>query len=353
MKNSQANYDQSVFINGKKLKGVVSVDGSYTHSYKPLNVLGQGVVRTILADVSQADFSISRNVNFKDIFNPTDVYSTIDAVNSSIRGSLNYGNKVFGFETGYMSSYSYSVSYGDFPQSNIGIKAYGDIGSGLYISNYDSTSIQKGQIGTLNATGDFFDSPDYPIYPSNIILQCRNSSTNRIKDFSYSTNISYNEVYGIGSFAPLIYPKYPLEIQVDFTMEVDDYETKRMRDALVTGAVDSFSINIYGTNYLDIPLYGITMQAGNLVVTELQAGDGTELLLQKRGTSQLKLFNFDSVNGNTRLISEQISATADDVTNVKLSYLTYINPPSGSFSSFRPESQTTLVRVVGFEENLV
>ena len=57
MKNkSQAQYEQSVFLEGVKLKGVTSVDGSYTHSVRPINVLGQGAIKTVVADVPQADF---------------------------------------------------------------------------------------------------------------------------------------------------------------------------------------------------------------------------------------------------------------------------------------------------------
>jgi len=45
MKNAVAQYEQSVFVNGIKLKGVDSVDGSYSHTFKPINILGQGVVK--------------------------------------------------------------------------------------------------------------------------------------------------------------------------------------------------------------------------------------------------------------------------------------------------------------------
>jgi len=45
---------------------------------------------------------------------------------------------------------------GEVPQTNIGIKVYGDIGSGMYLS--DSSNPQfVGAEGTLNATGNFND----------------------------------------------------------------------------------------------------------------------------------------------------------------------------------------------------
>ena len=197
MKNkSQAQYEQSVFLEGVKLKGVTSVDGSYTHSVRPINVLGQGAIKTVVADVPQADFSISRNLAFADIFNP------FTGVVSKLRGSLNYGDKVFGFENGYLSSYSYDVSYGEVPQTNVGIKVYGDIGSGMYLSNSSNPQF-VGVEGTLNATGDYNDADDIPTYPSNILLTCNNSSTNRITSFSFSTNINYDVIYGVNSMMPM------------------------------------------------------------------------------------------------------------------------------------------------------
>lgn len=339
MKNAVAQYDQLVFIDGVKLKGVSAVDGSYTNKFKPLNVLGQGVVKTIVADVPEGDFSITRNLEFKDVFNP------FTGIVQNIRGSINYGNKIFGFETGYMSSYSYSVNYGDLPQSNVAIKVYGDIGSGLYITDYNSNSSRVGDPGTLNATGKYFDEQNLPVYPGNIILNCRNSSTNRIKAFSFSTNINYDVIYGVNSIIPLqVSIKYPVEVLTSFTVEVDDYETKRMTDALLTGANEQFSIDVYGTNYEDIPLYGIIIDSNEPTQTTLTAGDGTPLLLQKKSVNgnDIKLFNFDSSSQTTKLVSEQISSSADDLMSVKLNYVTYVNKVNNNSNLFREISDSDI-----------
>ena len=350
MKNkSQAQYDQKVFLEGVKLKGVTSVDGSYSHSVKPINVLGQGAVKTVFADVPQADFSISRNMAFADIFNP------FTGVVSKLRGSLNYGNKVFGFENGYLSSYSYGVSYGDVPQTNIGIKVYGDIGSGMYLSNSSNPQF-VGIDGTLNATGDYNDADDLPIYPANISLTCRNSTTNRIKSFSFSTNIDYHVIYGMNSTLPLqVSIKYPIEVLVDFTIEVDDYETKRMTDMLVTGSADPFTINVFGTVFEDQNIYTTTFTSNGPLLTPLQAGDGTPLLFRRKPSSNaysnstgptgpvsgpsydynyVKLFTFSYSPETSKLVSEQISASADDVSTVKLSYVTYVNKTSKNSDIF-------------------
>lgn len=355
MKNkSQAQYEQSVFLEGVKLKGVTSVDGSYTHSVKPINVLGQGAIKTVVADVPQADFSISRNLAFADIFNP------FTGVVSKLRGSLNYGNKVFGFENGYLSSYSYGVSYGEVPQTNVGIKVYGDIGSGMYLSNSSNPQF-VGVDGTLNATGDYSDADDIPIYPANIVLTCRNSSTNRVKSFSFSTNINYDVIYGVNSMLPLqVSIKYPIEVSVDFTLEIDDYETKRMTDMLVTGSADPFTIDVFGTVFEDQPLYTTTFTFNGPLLTPLQAGDGTPLLFNRKPSfnsnypgpipsnsenyNYIKLFTFSYSPETSKLISEQISASADDVTNVKLSYITYVNKSSDNSDVFENQFKNNKIK---------
>lgn len=317
--------EQSVFVNGRKLKGAVAVDGSYSHSFRPLNILGQGCVKTIFADVPQADFSINRTLTFFDVFDPFSTSSITKLGTEKLRGSINYGSKVFGFETGYLSSYSYAVSYGDLPQSNIGIKVFGDIGSGMSISPYDSSASKIGTEGTLNATGSKEEKDGYPIYPSNIELTFRNSTSNRVTNFSLSSNINYNEIYAINSIIPIeVSPKYPLEVLVDFTVELDDYETKRMTDSLLTGAADPFTINVYSSSPNDVPVYGFRITGGALQQFALQGGDGTPLFLTKAGQSTFKLFSFSS-SDTTKLVSEQFSASADDVTSVKLSYITYVN----------------------------
>lgn len=325
MNNALIQSEQSVFIDGVKLKGVTSVDGSYSHGVKPINVLGQGVVKSVVAEIPQADFSINRSLTLVDRLDPFGSSSLSSLGSKGFRGSFNYGNKVFGFESGYVSSYSYSVAYGDIPQSNVGIKVFGDIGSGIYITNYDSSVIYKNALDTFNATGDKVENDNLPIYPSDIHLAFRNSGSNRVTDFTLSADINYHEIYGVNSIIPLqVSPRYPLEVMVSFTLEADDYQTKRLSDALRTGTADSFSINVYSRAPNDVPVYGFRVSGGALHQFALQGGDGTPLFLQKAGVSTVKTFGFDS-NSTTKLVSEVVSSTADDVASIKLTYLSYIN----------------------------
>jgi hypothetical protein len=243
------------------------------------------------------------------------LYTGID---SFIRGSINYGDKVFGFNLGSLTSYSYSVVYGEPPTANYGITVYGDIGSGLYIDSLNATML--GNPSSLNALGYNADNPKKVPLPSTINIICNGSSGNRITSFDLSAQINKNEIYTVNSTTPFqVTTKWPIEVITNFTMEIDDYETKRQSDALITNAFDVFSVNINGVVYEDSEM---TTEDGTLLTTEASV---PLLILKKNDVnpSTNQVFNFSS--SNTRLISEQFTSTTEDVATVKLTYVTYLN----------------------------
>lgn len=318
MKFSQAQYDQTVYIGGRKLDYVTDVDGSYNHSTKSINIFGQGSIKNVVAGIPQGDFSITRTMVAEDFMR---LYTGID---SFIRGSINYGDKIFGFDQGSLTSYSYSVNYGEPPVANYGITVYGDIGSGLYINSTNATMI--GEPSSLNAIGYKKDAPLKVPLPSTINISCKGSSTNRVLSFNLSTQINKHEIWRTNSISPFqIKTKWPIEVLTDITIEVDDYQTKRQSDALFSNAFDNFSINIYGIVYEDSE---ITTENGTSITTE----NGIPILFLKKNDASPtsnQVFNFSS--SNTRLISEQFTSTVDDVATVKLTYLTYLNKTYPSY----------------------
>lgn len=318
MKFSQAQYDQTVYIGGRKLDYVTEVDGSYSLTTKPINIMGQGAIKNVVAAIPQGDFSITRTMVAEDFMR---LYTGID---SFIRGSINYGDKVFGFNQGSLNSYSYSVNYGEPPVANYGITVYGDIGSGLYINSLNSTAI--GDPSTLNAVGSNKDAPLKVPLPSMINITCRGSTTNRVTSFDFSTQINKHEIWKTNSTSPFqIKTKWPIEVVTNITLEVDDYQTKRQSDAIFSNAFDTFSININSIVYNDSE---IVTEDGTTITTE----GGVPLLFLKANDADPnseQIFSFNS--SNTRLISEQVTSTIDDVATVKLTYLTYLNKTYPSY----------------------
>lgn len=318
MKFSQAQYDQTVYIGGRKLDYVTEVDGSYSHTVRPINIMGQGAIKNVVAAIPQGDFSITRTMVAEDFMR---LYTGID---SFIRGSINYGDKVFGFNQGSLNSYSYSVNYGEPPVANYGITVYGDIGSGLYIDSLNSTMV--GDPSSLNAIGENKDAPLKVPLPSMINITCRGSTTNRVTSFDFSTQINKHEIWKINSTSPFqIKTKWPIEVVTNITLEVDDYQTKRQSDAIFSNAFDTFSININSIVYNDSE---IVTEDGTTITTE----GGVPLLFLKANDADPnseQIFSFSS--SNTRLISEQVTSTIDDVATVKLTYLTYLNKTYPSY----------------------
>lgn len=304
MANAYTNYNQTVFVNGRKLRGVTDFSANYNIRTKPINVLGQGVANQVTADIPEASVSITRDLSFVDFF------QAYTGLNVPINGSAHYNDKILGFQEGHLTSYSYSVEYGQTPVSNVGITVFGDMGSGDANSTaYDS----------LNASGQQFDDPIQKISrPSDISVSCFGSSTNRVKSFNFDVSVPKLTAYTLNEKYPAqISIGSPIVVNTSFVMEIDDYESRRISDYITLTDFDTFSVNVNGIVY-----------SANILTevdgTELTMPDGTFLTLLSDDTYQVsQLWSFNS--SNTRLISQDFSSSADDVSQVSLTYQTFLN----------------------------
>jgi len=72
MKNATTNYENTFYFDGAALSGVLSVDGSYNLVYEPINVIGKGFTKSVMASVPSAQLSFSRYMTNDDpVFNLT------------------------------------------------------------------------------------------------------------------------------------------------------------------------------------------------------------------------------------------------------------------------------------------
>ena len=306
MANAYTNYNQTVFINGTKLRGVRDFSANYNIRTKPINVVGQGVVNQVTADIPEASVSITRDISFVDYF------QAYTGLNIPINGSIHYNDKILGFQEGHLTSYSYSVEYGQTPVSNIGITVFGEMGSGDANSSIND-------YGSLNASGQAVEGVIQKITrPSDISVSCFGSTTNRVKSFSFDVAVPKLTAYALNHKYPVqVSMGNPIVVNSSFVMEVDDYESRRISDYLTLTNFDSFSINVKGI------IYGANILT-EVDGTELTMPDGTFLTLLSDDTYQVsQLWNFNS--SNTRLISQDFSSSADDVSQVSLTYQTFLN----------------------------
>jgi len=178
MKGAITNYENTFYLGGTALSGVLSVDGSYNIDYKPINVIGQGFTKQVVASIPTAQLSLSRYlVNNDPVLSLTGQQRNFSAV--PIDGGLYYKNKYFAFENGYLNSIGISCSVGEIPQIQSSFDVYGNIGP------------------NFNPSGNNYAGSVFVPQVKNITIACRNSSTNRVKDFNIDFNNKNLAIYAL------------------------------------------------------------------------------------------------------------------------------------------------------------
>ena len=298
MKNAIINYENIFYLDGQAISGILSVDGSYTINYAPINTVGIGYNKQVIADVPTAEFNINKYLLYNEpLLNYTGQRTDLKA--QSFPGSINYNNKSIGFESGYLNSFGLSCSVGEIPQTSANIQVFGDIGSG-----YSAYGARQTKYMTVPQVKD-------------ISISCSGSSSNRITSFDYSINCPKKPIYILqnsNNYIPYeVLSEFPIEIGVSFNLEVDDYSARKVYEQLNNDTDSSFSLLIKGVVFVDAPL---SVEGQNLNV------DSTNLLVARKSVG-VTLFS-QSFN-NFKLISQEFNSNADDVLSVKLNYKGYLN----------------------------
>lgn len=313
MKGAILNYENRFYLNNTPISGITSIDGDYTINYSPINTIGVGYNKQVISEVPVCQFGINRYLVYNEPFlNYTG--ETLNRQAQSFRGSINYQGKSIGFESGYLMSFNVNCAVGEIPKTSSKINIFGDIGKGYSASG--------------NFTTPYISVPQV----KDITITCSGSSTNRITSFDYSINCPKKPVYifrpsgylnsevtgpiipGFNYIPYEVLSNLPIEVDATFDLEVDDYETKRLYDQLNNDINSSFSINIKGTVFQDETL----MISGQ----DLLVGGGNTLLMYKKSVG---INLFDVSFDNAKLVSQQITSSADDILSVKLNYRAYLN----------------------------
>ena len=315
MKNSTLNYENRFYLNGNAISGILSVQGNYSVNYGPINTIGVGYNKQVMAEVPSASFSVNKYLLYNEPFLRF-TGERPDRQAQRFAGSINYFGKSFGFQTGCVNSISLDCSVGEVPQTSIDIQVFGDIGK------------------TISASGNI--GAPYISVPQvkDIILSCSGSSTNRITQFNYNINCPKKPIYllqpsgfstsgpsgpsgPIPNFAYVPYEillELPIEIDASFNLEVDNYEAKKLYEQMTNDVDSAFSISINGTVFEDDFL-----SVGN---SSLTVNDNEELFVIRKSVG-INMFN-QSFN-DFKLVSQEFNSSADDVLSVKLSYKGYLN----------------------------
>lgn len=299
MKNTILNYENIFYLDSQAISGVISVDGSYSINYAPINTIGYGYNKQVIADVPTAEFNVNKYLLYNEpLLNYTGQKNDLKA--PSFAGSINYNNRSIGFESGYLNSFGLSCSVGEIPQTSANIQVFGDIGSG-----YSASGTRQTKYMTVPQVKD-------------ITITCSGSSSNRITSFDYSINCPKKPIYilqNTKNYIPYeVLSDLPIEITVSFNLEIDDYEARKLYEQLNNDSDSSFSLLIKGVVFQDELLYvgggqNLNVGLGDLIVARKSVG--------------VTLFG-QSFN-NFKLVNQEFNSNADDILSVKLNYKGYLN----------------------------
>ena len=261
--NAILNYEQQFYLSGILLSGVTQINGGYSVSESPINIIGKGYCRPVRQGPLIGDFSISKYYIGQDpLLNYTG--------DSPISGSINYNGKSFGFKDGYLNEYSISAGIGQIPTSQASIAVFGDIGSGIDASgNRSHPVIQIPNQGSISINSNGYQ-------------------TNRITSFDYNLRIERSPVYKIGSpFAVQVDRKFPIQQELSLSMEVSDFESRQLYEYIISPMQHDLVLGL------------------------------------KNPITRNDIQNFTIYNA--RLLSQSITSSSEDVMTVNLTYNGYIN----------------------------
>ena len=254
------NYESHFFLSGvdgspnaRELSGINSLDIGYQNSSSINKPLGSVHGVTTVAGATSQTLSLSRSLIYQDPL------LSMTGSSSVVSASFNYNNNTsYGFESGYLTSYSVNCAVGSVPKVNASLVIYDEMRSGV------------------NKSGTFFPIQiDVPSQGS-ITATCDNSATNRVLGFDYSLSIKKIPYYTIGSETPVeVKHINPIEYTAAVQIDVDDIFLASGFSFFEEGRSDkNVSFSVQGRN--GTTLQTLTVPNASLVSEQLNASaDGS------------------------------------------------------------------------------
>ena len=369
---SYSNYEQTVIVNGHRLLGVQSVDGSYGISEKPIRVAGVGFIDAMSDAPLQGNFSINRKMVGADPLLEKNSLGKYLFDEQEIDGLVLYDNdtKGFGFTKGRVSRYSVNCSVGNIPDIQTDITVYGSLGK----------NVLKNNSYTQNLNSSY-----YPTNLSQVYIGERGSSSNVVDSWNAGTLITTDEKYsnipditrerrwtstvsgityrwlelGKDSFTLVPYGaviehanqsiQYPDQSSIKFNVSdfsidaVVDFSFSRSINVVPLYALQKDGVATWNSgqpitspNYDPVQIdtqypietdISVTMIANTYEIREikdrLQNAPRSEISIDICDANDHANIINSFVGKNVRLISESINSTTEEEMNISLSYKSY------------------------------
>jgi len=208
---------ESITINGTGIQGVQSVSAQYDSVGVPVRNLGINSIKYLPEGPQTATLNVNTLLTY--FLSPSASAPAPEVMQNftgdmAFSGIVGYGTKNFIFTEGYLETYSVNCSIGEIPQVSTTSVIYGEFGTGTLanvpVDNDPST----------------LSIPSY----SSMEINLDTFKTNRVNSFSVEIATPRLPLYAVGSDVPSgVIAGTPVEVNVNFALEPDDYEIKNMR----------------------------------------------------------------------------------------------------------------------------
>jgi len=307
--NASPSYEQIFYLDGTGVSGIRNVSAGYSVGQKQVRALGAGFIREVIAEPLQGELSMTRDLLYQDpVLGLTGEAPVSGTLLYDVE--MNGAEKVYGFNTGYLTSYSINCDVQDVPTIETTFAVFGQLGSGERERELDYSGTAPLQnLGFVNHEAVF--------------LTFNGSGTNRAVSVSQDYNINRIPIYSLDQktsetlYAPSeVLTEYPIEITTNLTVEMDDYETANMIDNIRSGNYQTLGVEIR-LGAKEDTLDGHAVVGDTLC---LQDNNGDCLGDDGNGITR---YEFLSTTGH--LVSESIESSVDGVLSVNLEFKDYYN----------------------------
>jgi hypothetical protein len=275
---------QLVFLGSQRLIGVESLTVSSQPGLIPVTYAGIGVDTVTYAPRQEqlSSVSISSFLINEDRFYALTTGDYL--VNMYIVKDKSNLNTTYSLVSGYFSSFEMSYSIGNVPQVNSSFTVIRDAG---IISTGMLPQSCVAELQTIaSSSSDLTGSLLIP-YGNSIVLSLPEFSTNRVQAFNISARLNKIPIYNAGSkFPKRVEPVYPIDIQLDFSFDVGDYEAKQLRQSSINGTVKNISLSIgdYSTSQ---NICNYSFQNVTLVAEDYSTSVSNNVLVSQKYSSQI------------------------------------------------------------------
>ena len=208
---------EKITINGSGIQGVQSISAQYESVARPLTNLGITEMQYAPQGAQTANLQV--NTLFTHTLYPSAPSTSFNVMqnftgDSAFSGVVDYGSKKFIFTEGYMETFSCSCGVGEIPQINTSSIIYGEFGTG----------------SLANLPTDHYPSSlNIPSY-SSMEVNLDEFTSNRMTSFSVDIATPRIPIYALDNDKPeRVMAGTPVEVNVNFSLDVDDYEIESMR----------------------------------------------------------------------------------------------------------------------------